>query len=91
MYGDMLRRLLYGRYDFYGHDITVTGLVTACDIIDQLKGADLGSRLVVPRVMLRSEGDMFLDSVTVDQLSKALGVEVVVAGMDAQDLISKLT
>ena len=46
---------LYGiRNDFFGPSITVAGLVTGGDLIAQLKGRPLGSRLLLPSVMLRS-------------------------------------
>ncbi len=63
--------------DFFGHDITVAGLVTGQDIIAQLRGKDLGETLYFPDVMLRHEGDLFLDDTTVPQLQEALGAPVV--------------
>ena len=52
--------------NFFGGKINVSGLVTATDIEQQLKNEALGEELLIPSVMLRAEGDMFLDSVTVD-------------------------
>lgn len=76
--------------DYFGHSITVAGLVTATDIIKQLQGKDLGEELLIPSVMLRSERDMFLDSITVDQLSETLGVKVTVVEVDGYDLVSHI-
>lgn len=76
--------------DFFGHSITVAGLVTATDIEKQLKGKDLGEELLIPAVMLRSERDMFLDSVTVEELSQKLGVKIVVTEVDGYDMVSKI-
>ncbi len=76
--------------DYFGHSITVAGLVTATDIIKQLQGVDLGDELLIPAVMLRNERDMFLDSVTIDELSDALGVKVTVVEVDGYDLISRI-
>ncbi len=73
--------------DYFGHTITVAGLVTATDIAKQLTGADLGEELLVPRVMLRSEGDMFLDSVTVDELSQSLNVKITPVEVDGFELV----
>ena len=61
--------------DFFGEKITVAGLITATDIYNQLKDRDLGDTLLIPSSMLRAEGDMFLDSVTVEELSKKLNVK----------------
>ncbi|MBR6533674.1 MAG: DUF512 domain-containing protein [Clostridia bacterium] len=76
--------------DYFGHSITVAGLVTATDIERQLKGKDLGEELLIPAVMLRSERDMFLDSVTVEELSQKLGVKITVTEVDGYDMVSKI-
>ncbi|MCL2568127.1 MAG: DUF512 domain-containing protein [Oscillospiraceae bacterium] len=63
--------------DFFGHTITVSGLVTGGDIRAQLQGRDLGKRLFLPRSMLRHGEGVFLDDMTVEELSAALGVPVI--------------
>lgn len=75
---------------FFGGEITVTGLVTGTDIIDTLKGEDLGEELLIPAVMLRHEGDKFLDDITVEELETALDVRVRVVENDGWELISAL-
>lgn len=72
--------------NYFGGEINVSGLVTATDIYDQLKGTDLGEELLIPSVMLRSEGDMFLDSVTLEELSKRLGVKITPVNNDGYEL-----
>lgn len=62
------------RNDFFGERITVAGLLTGRDIINQLKGQDLKGRLLLPPGVLRSEGDLFLDDTHIDDLQKAVGV-----------------
>ena len=49
---------------FFGDEITVSGLITGQDLKEQLAGADLGDRLLLPCNMLRSGEDVFLDDVT---------------------------
>ena len=66
------------RNDFFGGGVTVSGLVTGGDIIKQLKGKPLGETLLIPENMLRAEGDLFLDGVSLDQLSESLGVKITV-------------
>ena len=61
---------------FFGGNVSVAGLVTATDILAQCKGKLQSNVLGVPEVMLRSERDMFLDSVTVDELAQQLGVKI---------------
>jgi putative radical SAM enzyme (TIGR03279 family) len=62
--------------NFFGGNVSVAGLVTATDIIAQCKGKLQSKTLGVPEVMLRSERDMFLDSITVEQLAEELGVKI---------------
>lgn len=61
---------------FFGETVTVAGLITGEDYINQLNGLDLGDALLIPRVSLRNEGDKFLDDVTVERLSEALKIKV---------------
>ena len=56
------------RNRFFGETITVSGLVTGGDLLEQLRGRDLGERLLLPSSMLRAGEDVFLDDVTVEQV-----------------------
>ena len=67
---------------FFGETITVAGLLTGRDLIDQLKGKDLGKRLLISETMLRHGETVFLDDVTVEELSAALGVPVIPVPQD---------
>lgn len=73
--------------NFFGETITVAGLLTATDMIDQLSGKSLGDELLFPACTLRSDGDLFLDGKTPDQLSKALGVSVRATDSNGADFI----
>lgn len=77
--------------DFFGQRITVAGLVTGRDVIRQLSGKSLGERLLFPSVMLRREGDRFLDDVTVEELSEALGVPATPVDNDGWALYDAMT
>ena len=63
--------------DFFGHTIDVAGLITGKDLIAQLKGKDLGGRVYITNRMLRDGEGVFLDDVTVEEASRALGVPVI--------------
>ena len=77
--------------DFFGHNITVAGLLTGKDLANQLNGKDLGDRLLIPRVTLRSEGDVFLDDTTPEWLTEQLGgVEIVPVESTGNDFVSKV-
>jgi len=78
------------RNDFFGESITVSGLITGNDIINQLKGKQLGQRLLIPRNMLRAGEDIFLDNVTVSELSEKLGVPVRIVETDGADLLNAI-
>ena len=72
--------------DFFGHSVTVSGLVTGRDLINQLSSRDLGSELLIPANMLRADEDVFLDDVTVKDVEKALGVKVRVVEINGAEL-----
>lgn len=72
--------------DFFGHAIDVAGLVTGGDLIRQLKGKNLGERLLIPQCMLRRDEMDFLDGVTLKQASDELGIPIYPIGSDGFDL-----
>lgn len=79
------------RNDFYGHSVTVAGLITAQDLINQLKDKSLHGHLLIPDVMLNSDGELFLDNLSVEDVEKALNVRIsVVISNDGADFVSKI-
>ena len=72
--------------DFFGHSINVTGLITGGDLINQLKGKDLGERLFISQNMLRRDEMDFLDDVLLADAVTALGVPIYPIGQDGFDL-----
>lgn len=76
---------------FFGETITVAGLVTGGDLISQLRGKDLGDELLIPSVMLRHEGDLFLDDIALEQVQQELGVPVHVVPNDGYELFLAVT
>ena len=73
--------------NFFGDTITVSGLVTATDIIDQLKDKNLGETLYIPRSMLKADEEIFLDNITLENLSDIMGLEVVPCINEGKDFI----
>ena len=59
------------RNTFFGETITVTGLITGGDLMEQLKDADEDEIMLCGNT-LRAEGDLFLDGVSLEQVRKAL-------------------
>ena len=62
--------------DFFGEMITVTGLITATDLMAQLKNKDLGDSLLIHECMLRSGEEVFLDDYTLGDVSSTLQVNI---------------
>lgn len=75
---------------FFGPEITVAGLITGRDLIDQLRGRDLGERLLLPECMLRYHQNVFLDDVTVEQVQEALGVPITFVPSDGFKLLEAI-
>ena len=68
--------------DFFGHSINVSGLITGQDLIAQLRGKELGRRLLISQNMLRRQEMDFLDDVTLAEASRALGVPIIPVEQD---------
>ena len=68
--------------DFFGRSINVSGLITGGDLIAQLKGKELGTRLLISQNMLRREEMDFLDDVKLSEAAEALGVPIVPVEQD---------
>ena len=84
--------------EFFGENITVSGLITGQDLERQLLGKPLGQRLLIPENMLRceeygevEEKKVFLDDKTVGELEKALQVKIDIVKSSGQDFIDKIT
>lgn len=75
--------------NFFGEKITVSGLVTASDIIEQLKNEDIGDVIYIPVNMLRRDTNVFLDDLTTEDVETALGVKVKVIA-DGTELAKEL-
>ena len=73
---------------FFGEQITVAGLITGRDLMEQLKGKPLGSRLLLPSCMFRSGEEVFLDDVTRQEVKTALQVPVNIVKSSGQDFVN---
>ena len=76
--------------NFFGEMITVSGLITGKDLITQLKGKTNGNDVLISSTMLRSEGDMFLDSMTLCEAEKELGSKIISVDNDGYELLSAI-
>jgi putative radical SAM enzyme (TIGR03279 family) len=73
---------------FFGEQITVSGLLTGQDIREQLIGKDLGERLLLPCNLLRSGEEVFLDDMTLTELKNALQVPIDIVESNGQHLVA---
>lgn len=78
------------RNDFFGEQITVSGLITGQDLIAQLKAKDLGDVVLLPENMLKCNEDVFLDDITVSEVEKALQVKTDIVKSSGQAFLWKV-
>lgn len=76
--------------NFFGKNITVTGLLTGTDLIEQLSGKDLGDELLISKCTLKAEEDIFLDNITVKELSEKLNTKVTIVPNNGSDFVEKI-
>lgn len=76
--------------DFFGHTVSVTGLITGRDLINQLSarsGPKNERALLIPSVVLRDGDGVFLDDVSVEDVEQALGIPAIVIDPTPNGLI----
>lgn len=80
------------RNDFFGEMITVSGLITGQDLVNQLlkyreQEAWSDDTLIIPSNMLRMGEQVFLDDMTVREAEEKLGMRLVPVEMSGRDFI----
>jgi len=75
---------------FWGSGIGVAGLLTGSDFITALKGNVYGDFVVLPSECMVGDDYLFLDDLTIKDVERELGVEVVPSGYDARDFVREL-
>lgn len=73
--------------NFFGEEITVSGLLTGTDIYEQLKDKELYDELILPANVLRAEGDLFLCGMSLEELSEKLNVKIRLSGNDGAGFV----
>lgn len=69
--------------DYWGQNITVTGLLTGHDLLLKLQGQDLGDGILLPSVMLKHGELVFLDDISVEDVASKLDTKIFpVAGVE---------
>ena len=75
---------------FFGSKITVSGLLTGSDLLKAFEGKPLGDRLLIPKAMLKNDENIFLDDISLEQLSRTLNVPVIPVANDGMELLTNL-
>ena len=76
---------------FFGPGVTVSGLLTGKDIVKTILGKTKAECLLVPSVALRNGSDVFLDNVTLKDMTESLGMDVKVIDPTPEGLIRGIT
>ncbi len=74
---------------FFGPTVTVSGLVTGRDLSDRLKD-EPGAAILITECMLRSEGDKFLDDMTLEEAQAITGRRIIPVGRRGDELLDAL-
>ncbi len=78
------------RNDFFGERITVSGLITAQDMVAQLKERGIMERVSIPCNMLRMGEEVFLDDWTLEDVQNALQVTIDIVKSSGRDLLMEM-
>lgn len=73
--------------EFFGENITVAGLLTGRDIIAQLKGINLGEKLLLPEVLLKSGETILLDNISIEEMENALQTKIHIVQSNGKSLL----
>ena len=76
--------------NFLGNTVTVAGLLTGQDMVNQLKGQKLFKTVLIPKVMMKETQNVFLDGMTLKQFSKAIGRKVLVVDCDGFSFVKAI-
>jgi putative radical SAM enzyme (TIGR03279 family) len=76
------------RSDYWGQQITVTGLLTGQDVLQGLQPLNLGDGILLPALMLKDDEDRFLDDMTLETLQTRLNRQIWSIG-SVEDLIER--
>jgi putative radical SAM enzyme (TIGR03279 family) len=72
---------------FFGQTITVSGLITGQDLIQQLREYKDVDRIIIPRSMMKADEEIFLDNLTLEEVTKELGVPIIPSKVDGKTFI----
>ena len=74
---------------FFGETVTVSGLITGQDLVEQLRGEE-ADEILITESMLREGEAVFLDDMTLAQAQEALGIRITPVPDDGAELLYAL-
>ena len=86
-YNNFEYKLITVKNNFFGGNVSVAGLLTGKDIIEQAKGKIFGDEILIPGVCLRNEEDVLLDDISLSDLEEALGKKITAVGNGGEDFL----
>lgn len=75
---------------FFGETITVSGLLTAQDITEQLKDKPLGEELLLSESMIMRNNDLFLDDYHISDVEKKLNIKIRLSDNNGRSLLNAI-
>ena len=75
---------------FFGKDITVAGLITGKDIMNQVGDKYRDHKVIIPDVMLKDNSNIFLDNISLQDVEEHIGTNIKVSTVNAKDLVSNI-
>lgn len=76
--------------NFFGESITVSGLLCGCDIIEQLRGKEIGDNLIITKNMLRDGENILLDDITTEDIERELNCSIIAVCDDGYELLEAI-
>ncbi|GHV38679.1 Fe-S oxidoreductase [Clostridia bacterium] len=78
--------------EFFGEDITVSGLLTGRDILNECirRKESLGEKILIPKNALKAGEPIFLDDMTVAELAERLSVTVIPVEINGEEFIKEI-
>lgn len=87
--GNLTTKLIPVANKFFGESVTVTGLLTGKDILENLSNIDPGDAVIIPGIALRQGEEVFLDDLTLVEFAEKVQVPVSVA-YDPEELLEQI-
>ncbi|PHS36482.1 MAG: radical SAM protein [Alkaliphilus sp.] len=85
--GNLEINLVRVKNEFFGGHVSVSGLVTGTDIFRAVENIEVGDKIIIPKNMLKSDEDIFLDDFKVVDLEALKEKPVVISEVDGKKFI----